>query len=154
MDLYRAAVPETLDGATVVGTELAHSLWLDGKTAFIDALPHTPKPKNLPEGTLWHEKPRLSIPGAMWLANVGYGRLADVTDRYFREGLEKATGGDHAHPLLFFCLADCWMSWNAARRAGQDYGYTAVYWYPLGTDGWAAAGYPLERLTPAPMTQE
>ncbi|MCF8481276.1 MAG: PQQ-dependent catabolism-associated CXXCW motif protein [Rhodospirillum sp.] len=153
-EAYRAPVPETLAGATVVGTEEAHALWAEGRTAFIDALPRTPKPKNLPEGTLWHEKPRLSIPGALWLPNVGYGRLADITDAYFRAGLDKATGGDRTHPVLFFCLADCWMSWNAARRATLDYGYSAVYWYPLGTDGWAEAGYPLEDTKPEPMPEQ
>ncbi|MEM7239896.1 MAG: PQQ-dependent catabolism-associated CXXCW motif protein, partial [Pseudomonadota bacterium] len=44
---------------------------------------------------------------------------------------------------LVFCLAGCWMSWNAAKRA-LEYGYTDVYWYPDGTDGWDFSGYELE----------
>jgi rhodanese-related sulfurtransferase len=39
------------------------------------------------------------------------------------------------------------MSWNAAKRA-IGLGYRNVIWYPDGTDGWAAAGLPLERREP------
>lgn len=148
-DDYRAPVPATLAGATVVDAEAAHALWEKGGVAFIDVLPRAPKPDKLPEGTIWHEKPRLSIPGAVWLPNVGYGRIAAVTDAYFRAGLERATGGDRGHPVLFFCLEDCWMSWNAARRA-LEYGYTTVYWLPEGTDGWSFFDYPVEEVQPEP----
>ncbi len=54
-----------------------------------------------------------------------------------------------ARPLVFYCLKDCWMSWNAAKRA-LELGYKNVDWYPEGSDGWAAAGLPLEKRTPEP----
>ncbi len=149
MDGYRGPVPATLAGATVVDPEQAHALWESGEVAFVDVLPQAPKPANLPEGTIWHDKPRDSIPGAVWLPNVGYGAIAEATDRYFREGLAAATGNDPAHPVLLFCLAECWMSWNAAKRA-LEYGYETVYWLPEGTDGWAFFDFPLERVTPHP----
>lgn len=148
MEAYRAPVPATLEGATVVGLEEAHALWQEG-AAFVDVLPQAPRPQGLPEGTIWRDKPRDSIPGALWLPNTGYGALAPVTEDYFRRGLERATGGDPRHPLVIFCLDDCWMSWNAAKRA-VDWGYGAVYWLPEGTDGWALWDYPLERVTPMP----
>lgn len=146
-DPYRAPVPETLTGGHVVTAQEAHTLWREGSTAFIDVLPRPPKPENLPAGTIWRDKPRLSIPGSMWLPNVGYEKIADVTAAYFRAGLNKASGGDPAHPLLFFCLDQCWMSWNAAKRA-LELGYETVYWYPEGTDGWAFEDYPLVELQP------
>lgn len=146
MDGYRAPVPDTLPGATAVTPPEAHALRQDG-AVFIDVLPRPPKPDNLPEGTIWHEAPRLSVPGAIWLPNVGYGALADPTDRYFREGLAQASGGDTGARLVFFCLADCWMSWNAAKRA-QSYGYSRIYWLREGTDGWAGEDYPLQPATP------
>ncbi|TCO71675.1 PQQ-dependent catabolism-associated CXXCW motif protein [Rhodovulum euryhalinum] len=149
MDDYRAPVPPTLAGATVVGPEAAHVLWQSGQVAFVDVLPRAPKPPNLPVGTIWRDKPRFSIPGAIWLPNVGYGAIAEVTHAYFRAGLDKATRGDLAHPVLFFCLEDCWMSWNAAKRA-LDYGYTTVYWFPEGTDGWAFLDYPLTQVEAEP----
>ncbi|MCA0997170.1 PQQ-dependent catabolism-associated CXXCW motif protein [Alloyangia pacifica] len=147
MEAYRAPVPETLAGAQVVDADEAHALWQSGEVAFVDVLPQPPKPDNLPEGTVWRAKPRDSIPGAVWLPNTGYGALAEEDAQYFRDGLAEVTGGDRAHPLLIFCLAECWMSWNAAKRALAE-GYAEVYWLPVGTDGWAAAGYPLERVTP------
>ena len=33
-------------------------------------------------------------------------------------------------PLVFYCDANCWMSWNAAKRAMDELGYSRVYWYP------------------------
>ncbi len=149
IDEYRAPVPGTLAGAEVIGAEEAHALWQSGSAAFIDVLPHAPKPANLPEGTIWHEKRRQSIPGALWLPNTGYGALAPETEDYLRDGLAEATGGDAGHPVVFFCLMDCWMSWNAAKRA-VAYGYSAVRWFPDGTDGWDLQGYPLEEVRPAP----
>ncbi|MFY0632754.1 MAG: PQQ-dependent catabolism-associated CXXCW motif protein [Vannielia sp.] len=149
MEDYRAPVPDTLAGGRVLGPEGAHELWLVGGVAFIDVLPRAPKPEGLPEGTIWREKPRESIPGAIWLPNVGYGAIAEVTAQYFRDGLESATEGNTAHPVVFFCLADCWMSWNAAKRA-LEWGYSEVYWLPEGTDGWAFYDFPLEVVTPAP----
>ena len=149
MDHYRGPVPATLEGARVVGPEEAHELWLVGGVAFIDVLPRAPRPENLPEGTIWREKPRESIPGAIWLPNVGYGAIAEVTSEYFRAGLEKATGGDAGHPVLFFCLEECWMSWNAAKRA-LEWGYSEVYWLPEGTDGWAFHDFPTEVVEPEP----
>ncbi|MEP3332338.1 PQQ-dependent catabolism-associated CXXCW motif protein [Sedimentitalea sp.] len=150
MDHYRAPVPDTLAGATVVDTETAHDLWSTGTVAFIDVLPRPPKPENLPEGTIWREKSRHSIPGALWLPNVGYGALAEVTHDYFRAGLARATDNDLGHPILLFCLEECWMSWNAAKRA-LEYGYETVYWMPDGTDGWTFFDYPTEKLIPEPL---
>jgi len=147
MDHYRGAVPSTIAGGEVLETKQAYELWKTGEAAFIDVLPKAPKPENLPKGTIWRDKPRLSIPGSIWLLNVGYGAIADVTHEYFKAGLERATDGDLSHPVVFFCLADCWMSWNAAKRA-LEYGYETVYWFPEGTDGWVFEDYPTEEIQP------
>lgn len=152
-DDYRAPTPPTLSGAVVVDTAGAKRLF-DGKNAvFVDTLPRAPKPKNLPAGTLWHPKERRDIPGSIWLVDTGYGALPPIMEAYFRDGLSRATGGDKARPLVFYCLRDCWMSWNAAKRALGD-GYTAVHWYPDGTDGWAQAGLPLEPREPEARPDE
>ena len=146
-DHYRAPVPTEITGGTVVGPEEAHDLWETGEVGFIDVFPQAPKPENLPEGTIWRERPRDTIPGALWLPNVGYGAIADVTADYFKRGLEAVTEGDPARPVVLYCLEDCWMSWNAAKRA-IEWGYTAVYWLPEGTDGWELWDYPLEQVSP------
>ena len=146
MEQYRGPVPATISGGTAIGPETAHALWQQG-IAFVDVLPQAPRPANLPEGTIWRDKPRLSIPGALWLPNVGYGAIADVTAEYFRNGLAEITDDDPDAPVVFFCLEDCWMSWNAAKRAIK-WGYSQVYWFPEGTDGWILWDYPTERITP------
>ena len=148
LDNYRAPVPATLRGARVLGTAEAEALWRAGAAAFIDVLPHPPKP-NLPAGTVWRDAPRPHIPGSLWLPDTGYGELAEVTESYFRRGLARASGGDSARTLVFYCQANCWMSWNAAKRA-LTYGYAHVAWYPEGTDGWRRADLPMQDATPEP----
>jgi PQQ-dependent catabolism-associated CXXCW motif protein len=144
---YRASTPATLQGARVVTTAEAKQLW-DGKNAvFVDVMPRAPRPANLPAGTIWRERPRQNIPGSIWLPDTGYGELAPVTERYLRDNLTRATGGDRRTLLVIYCLKDCWMSWNAAKRA-LTMGYPNVVWYPDGTDGWAAADLPLQPSTP------
>jgi len=148
-DNYRAAVPATLKGARVVTTEDAEAIWHAGSAVFIDVLPHAPKPPNLPPDTVWRDKPRFNIPGSVWLPDTGYGALAVPTEDYLRTGLSRATRSDRTKLLVFYCQANCWMSWNAAKRA-LSIGYTNVAWYPEGTDGWQRADLPVEESRPQP----
>lgn len=149
---YRAPVPATLQGARVVTTEEAAELWRAGGAIFIDVLPKPLKP-DLPEGTVWREPPRLDIPGSVWLPDVGFGALSDEMAAWFRSNLAELTRGDKARPLVIYCKAECWMSWNAGKRA-TEWGYSAVIWYPEGTDGWEAAGLPLEERMSVPRPGE
>ena len=152
-DNYRALVPATLAGARVLATGEAEAIWRAGAGVFIDVLPHAPKPQNLPAGTIWREKPRLNIPGSIWLPDTGYGTLAAATEDYLRHGLARAAGGNSATLLVIYCLTDCWMSWNAAKRA-LSYGYRNVAWYPEGTDGWQRADLPVAESQPEPRAGE
>jgi PQQ-dependent catabolism-associated CXXCW motif protein len=152
-DNYRAPVPATLAGVRVLSTEQAEAIWRSGSGVFIDVLPRPPKPPNLPAGTIWRDKPRLNIPGSIWLPDTGYGTLAATTEDYLRNGLARASGGNSAKLLVIYCLADCWMSWNAAKRA-LSYGYSNVAWYPEGTDGWQRADLPLADSQPEPRAGE
>lgn len=136
---YRKPVPATLKGAHVLDDAQANRLWLEKKAIFIDVYPHAPKPANLPPNTLWREPRHQTIEDAVWLPNVGYGALSKEFEDYFKTHLHQLTGGDASKPLVFFCMKDCWMSWNAAKRA-MSYGYAKVYWYPDGTDGWQETG--------------
>jgi len=152
-DNFRAPVPETLRGARVLTTAEAEAIWRARSGVFIDVLPHAPKPQNLPAGTIWREKPRRNIPGSIWLPDTGYGKLAAATEDYLRRGLDRASGGDKAALLVIYCQADCWMSWNAAKRV-LSYGYASVAWYPDGTDGWERADLPLADSQPEPRADE
>jgi PQQ-dependent catabolism-associated CXXCW motif protein len=149
---YRAPVPRSLDGARTVSTSEAADLWRQGIAVFIDVLPQAPRPKNLPTGTIWRDKPRYDIPGSLWLPDTGYGELASAMAAYLEAGLVRATAGDKGKPLVFYCLADCWMSWNAAKRA-LALGYTNVVWYPDGTDGWTFEGLPVAEAQPEPRPE-
>lgn len=150
-DNYRAPTPRTLKGARVLTTTQAEALWRAG-AAFVDVLPRAPRPANLPAGTIWRDKPRLDVPESIWLPDTGYGELAAATEAYFKAGLAQVTGGDLSRAVVFYCLRNCWMSWNAAKRA-LTLGYSNVAWYPDGTDGWAEAGLPLAATEPAPRPQ-
>ena len=149
---YSAPVPETLAGATVVDTRAAADLHRDGKAVFIDVMPRDVKPADLPKGTIWRDKPRDSIPGAIWLPNTGFQALSPDEEAYLRAGLDHATKGNKNQPIVIFCRADCWMSWNAAKRA-LDFGYKQVMWYPEGPEGWVTLPEtpPLQRVEPFQM---
>jgi PQQ-dependent catabolism-associated CXXCW motif protein len=152
-DNYRAPVPAKLSGARVVTTDEVEAIWRAGTAAFIDVLPRPPKPKNLPAGTIWRDRPRLNIPGSLWLPDTGYGTLAAAMEDYLKRGLARATGGDKSKLLVVYCQASCWMSWNAAKRV-LSYGYSNVAWYPEGTDIWEAAHLPVAEAQPEPRESE
>jgi quinoprotein dehydrogenase-associated probable ABC transporter substrate-binding protein/PQQ-dependent catabolism-associated CXXCW motif protein len=151
MDKYRTPVPATLKGATVLSTAALQRLIAERQPVLVDVLPKTRKPQDRDQAQLWLEPKRDDVPGSVWLPNVGYGELTPEFAGYFRTELARATGGDLARPVVFYCDANCWMSWNAARRAMGELGYTNVYWYPDGVQGWKQAGRPLEAPREAPM---
>src|SRR5215813_12979594 len=150
---YRAPTPAGLQGARTVTTAEAEKLWRSRAAVLVDVMPHVPRPRNLPPGTIWRDKPRFNIPGSAWLPDTGYGALAPATETYFKTSLALLTGGDLAKPLVIYCQRDCWMSWNAARRA-VALGYRNVIWFPDGTDGWQDAGLPLEPAQRMPRPGE
>ena len=148
MDHYRDPVPETLSGATVVDTDAAIRMWRDGKTVFVDVFPAPPAAREPAQGhDLSPAAPRLNSRG---LCGCRMSASAPCIHRYrhiSRTGLAAATDGDRDRPVLFFCLMDCWMSWNAAKRA-LEMGYTNVVWFPDGTDGWEFEDQSLEEVQP------
>jgi PQQ-dependent catabolism-associated CXXCW motif protein len=153
IDNYRAPVPATLAGARVLTTAETEEIWRAKIGVFIDVLPRPPKPRNLPEGTVWRDKPHSNIPGSVWLPDTGYGRLAPATEDYLQRGLTRASQGNKAALFVIYCQANCWMSWNAAKRV-LSFGYANVAWYPEGTDGWERGKLPLTEAQPEPRPDE
>ena len=149
MDDYRAPTPATVAGGVALDTPSAQRLWEQGDAVWIDVLAAPQRPPNLPPSALWMPVPRRDIPGSLWLPDIGRGAIGAELEAYFRAQLERATEGRRDAPVVFYCLTDCWMSWNAAKRAA-GWGYTRVYWYRDGTDGWEAAKLPLEQGEPVP----
>ncbi len=146
---YAAPVPATLAGAEAADDATAAALHAEGAAVFVDVMPRDVKPADLPKDTIWRDKPRDTIPGSIWLPNTGFEALTPEEEAYLRAGLERATGGDLAKPVVIFCRAECWMSWNVAKRA-LGYGYTKVIWYPNGPEGWVTIpeNPPLVRVEP------
>lgn len=145
---FRSPVPKTLAGARVVDAAAAAELQAAG-ALMIDVYPRAPKPAGLPANAIWRSPRHNSIKGAQWLPNVGYGKLAPEPEAYFKSNLERLAGGAKDKTIVFFCLKDCWMSWNAAKRA-LAWGYTNIVWFPDGTDGWQALGRELVDVEPEP----
>jgi len=142
---YDAPVPDHVPGADTVGDEAAWALWRSGRVAFVDVMPNLARPKSLPEDAVWHGRSRRSVPGAYWLPDVGFGTLDKAAEAQLAAGLAAASGGDKDAPVLFLCRAECWMSWNASKRAVER-GYSRVFWYPDGSTGWTFWDWPTKRL--------
>ncbi len=131
---YNDIVPETLRGAEVFDDLDAYARVDEKSVIPIDVVPKANMPKvvdALGNEVVQHEV----IPGSIWLPGVGRGEISDEVDQYFRDALKQVTNADRAAAIMIYCLPDCWMSWNGAKRA-IEYGYTNVYWYPNGITGW------------------
>lgn len=102
------------------------------------------------DGTWLVSEQRQSLPGAVWLPEVGRGVLDETMQRYLQEELIHLTKNDVTKEIVVFCVADCWMSWNASQRIAA-LGYTRVFWFRLGTDGWLDNGWSLSPVDPVPV---
>lgn len=145
---YRAPTPLALEGAVVVDTDEARAMLAAGSVIPIDVLPAE---RQLGTGAWLVPKARRHLPGGAWLPNVGYGVLSPELEDWFRGRLAELTSDRKDRGIMFYCVVDCWMSWNAAKRA-IAWGYTNVHWYPDGTDGWAFAGLDLVPATLPPVS--
>ena len=128
--------PNTLGGAGVVGTAALAKLLADRRAVFVDVAEADRKPANLPKTALWLPTHR-SIPGSVWLPGAGSGSDDPSFREAFRKRMAEATGGDLTMPVVIFCHPECWSSWNAAKRM-VGLGYSSVFWYPDGMEGWQA----------------
>jgi len=79
--------------------------------------------------------------GLVWLPGAGRGSsFDDELQGRLAQALERATGGNRARMLVFFCANPrCWLSYNAALRAVR-LGYSDVRWYRGGVHAWGVAG--------------
>ena len=143
---YLAPVPATVNGQPALDVAQARAAW-EGGALFVDVLPDAPRPQGLAPDAIFIAKPHVSIKGAFWLPEVGRGELSSQTETYFRQSLSALAGGDLSRKIVIFCKRDCWMSWNAARRA-QAFGYSHILWFSDGVEGWREAGLPTEAIKP------
>ena len=131
---YRAPVHEAPPGGQRISIDELDRLVASG-AVLLDVMPAEgggPEPSTGAWRLIRH---RENIPGSVWLADVGRGMLSAEMEIYFREGLARLTAGDTSRGVIVYCQSDCWMGWNAVKRA-SSLGYSNLYWYPEGTDGW------------------
>jgi len=146
---YRAPTPDAVPGGTrITATELKELL--KKPNALVDVFGAASSRFDELDGTWLVSKERLTIPGATWLPEVGRGSSGPEMQAYFGENLKRLTGGDKNCPLILFCISDCWMSWNAVQHASAM-GYTQIYWFAEGTDGWLDEGWELVPVDPIPV---
>ena len=126
--------PAALTGATVVDTAALAKLLHDQHPVLIDVAEKDREPPNMAPGMVWLPQHR-SIPGAVWLPGAGSGTANPAFAAAFRTRAALLTDGSPAAPTVVFCHPDCWASYNAAKRL-VGLGYTHVYWYPAGLEGW------------------
>ncbi|MNY26258.1 Rhodanese-like domain protein [compost metagenome] len=145
-DRYRSPTPATVEGAQTIDTAtLQRMLESADQPVLIDVFR-----RPWLHGQFVSDEAHQNIPGSLWLANVGEGTAEAPWLDYFSHYLKQASGGDQARALVLYCKSDCWLSWNASKRAAA-LGYTRLYWYRDGIDAWQQAGLPLQTATPAPL---
>lgn len=147
---YRAAVPETVPGGTRVDRDRVDALIKEG-AILLDVMPSEGAGADPQSGQWRLSRPHQSISGATWLPDVGRGELKTGFADYLQSNVAALTAGNFNRALIVFCQSDCWMGWNAVQRIAK-LGYTNIYWFPEGTDGWVEWGdRKLQPIEPVPL---
>ncbi|PZU09907.1 rhodanese-like domain-containing protein [Sphingomonas sp.] len=144
---YRGVIPAAPPDVERIDDGEAAKRHDGGHTLFIDLTPARGAVRDAATGEWRLAEPHETIPGAHWFPEAGRGPADAAIDRWFAGGISRLTKGSHRRPIVAFCLADCWMSWNAAWKL-RRLGYRAVAWYANGIDGWRDLGRPLVPATP------
>lgn len=150
IDRYRSPVDRPLEGGATATTADVDRLLKDG-AVLIDVMPARAGYDRKTGRWLVVDR-RQNIPGSVWLPNVGFGALDADMSAYLESSLRRLTAERPDRPLIFYCMADCWMSWNAVKRAAS-LGRRNLYWYPEGSDGWFDADRPLAEGEPWPVPE-
>ncbi|HSC82016.1 MAG TPA: PQQ-dependent catabolism-associated CXXCW motif protein [Pseudomonas sp.] len=144
---YRSPTPASAEGARTLDTAaLQHLLREQPQTVLIDVF----RQQWLNQRFIADQPPHANLPGSLWLANTGDGQLEPRWQRYFADNLARASARQLDRPLVFYCKSDCWLSWNAVKRA-HALGYNNLYWYRDGIDAWQQAGLPLRPAEPVAL---
>ncbi|QQV77546.1 rhodanese [Sphingomonas aliaeris] len=141
---YRGVVDSVPEG--VVRIDARQAAALRGKAVFLDVTPAEGAVRDA-EGTWRLAMPHATIPGAHWYPEAGRGIQPAGIGAWFADGVKRLTRGRRDTRVVVFCLADCWMSWNAARRLRRA-GYTRINWFSEGLDGWKESGRTLADARP------
>ena len=133
-------LPDTITGGHVIHTEALAALLRRNTARLVDVASAPMRPPHLAVGALWLPLPHKDIPGSVWIPEAGHGAITPTLDTFSRRRLDTLSRHDRGAAIVIYCHEQCWMSWNAARRAIR-YGYRNVSWYPDGIEAWIRAGY-------------
>ena len=135
-------VPATLAHGQVIRTRALAELMARQALVMIDVAERPHRPEGLAADTVWKPASHRDIAGSIWFPGVGRGALEPAVELFFKTRLAALTKGDFDKPVVVYCHAHCWGSWNAAKRA-ISFGYRNIYWYPEGVEGWQEDGHEL-----------
>lgn len=128
--------------------ELKNRLSASKRTVLIDVYGAIFREETLDFDGAWLvSTPRKNIPTSVWLPNVGKQKVNVVVEQYYRQQLKELTANDTNKVIVIYCVEDCWMAWNATKRA-KEWGYTNVRWFREGVDGWLDNGWQLQDSVP------
>lgn len=147
---YRAPVSEPPEGVRRISIDGLDDLVTRHGALLVDVTPAEGGSVDPVTGRWRLLRQRENIPGSTWLPEVGRGVLDADMDAYLRRELERMTAGDRMRPIIVYCQSDCWMAWNALKRA-TDLGYRRLYWYPEGVDGWRDHDRAFAPAVPVPV---
>ena len=136
--LYQGALhgytPNTVAGGRIIRTAALAALIETKHPVLLDVAEKDRKPPAMGKDMLWLPNHR-SIPGAVFLEGGGRGTGDATYADAFKARVATLAGGDRATAIVVFCHPDCWGSYNAAKRLA-GLGYTQVFWYRDGVEGW------------------
>lgn len=144
--MYRAVVPEAPPGVRRIDAAAVARLVDARRALLIDVVPAEGGVRR-PDGSWRLAREELGIPGTAWFPEAGRGRIDPAIEAWFLRGVARLSARHAGQPIVVFCLADCWMSWNAALRLHRA-GHADVRWFAEGADGWRDLGRPLKPMTP------
>lgn len=139
-------MPATVAGGSVVGSKQIVELAKHSGVVLIDVYPAPRRPAGTRPDTPWLPPTHRNLPNSLWWPNVGLGAIPADLDLRFRQRLAAIVASQPGGLLVFYCRANCWLSWNATKRAAA-YGFKAA-WFPEGADGWEMSGLPTQQATP------
>lgn len=143
---YRAIVPRPPPGVRRIGVAEVAKLADAKRAILIDVVPAEGGVRG-PDSHWRLAREEHGIPGAHWFPEAGRGVIDPAIARWFLAGVTTLRAKQPRAPLIVFCLADCWMSWNAAWRLKRA-GFADVRWFGEGADGWRDRGRRLVPMTP------
>lgn len=135
---YRAPVDRDPAPARAITVAEVRALQ-PGAALLVDVLPAEGARRDGRTGAWALAMPHQTIPGALWYAEAGRSPPDPVMWNALVARVARFRRSHATAPVVLFCRADCWMSWNAARRLARA-GVGNVRWLADGIEGWNEAG--------------